>query len=77
MSKTDQWRTGLNRADVVCQNLRNSLENLRLTLQEKSDSDYSNDERVKITARIDILLSQLQTLSKWPAGELKKMVNQS
>ncbi len=75
-AKVDEWRNKLNRASVMCTQFQHSLSDLLLHLQTKQDTDYTDDERVKITARLDILLSELSQLTKWPAGELKALITQ-
>ena len=73
MSKPEQWRQTLHRADTMCQHLRGQLSDICYLIEGKSDGDYSEDERVKITARLDILLAQLSTLKDWPTREIKSL----
>lgn len=73
MSKPAQWRHALHRADTMCQRLRGQLSDICYLTEGKSDGDYSEDERVKITARLDILLAQLSTLNDWPTKEIKTL----
>ena len=73
MSKLEQWRHALHRADTICQRLRGQLSDICYLIEGKSDGDYSEDERVKITARLDILLAQLSTLNNWPTREIKSL----
>lgn len=73
MNKPEQWRHALHRADTMCQHLRGQLSDICYLIEGKSDGDYSEDERVKITARLDILLAQLNTLNDWPTREIKSL----
>lgn len=73
-AKVDEWRNKLNRASVMCNQFQHNLSDLLLHLQARQDGDYTDDERVKITARLDILLSELAQLTKWPAGELRELI---
>ncbi len=75
-AKVDEWRNKLNRASVMCNQFQHSVSDLLLHLQARLDTNYTDDDRAKITARLDILLSELSQLTKWPVDELKALITQ-